>query len=68
VSITNHEHEIIFYKSNKSDRWWMDVPYPLNHQIKFERHHMVPCSYSDYETACRDEMPDKWWQTFQKLG
>jgi formiminoglutamase len=68
VSITNHEHEIIFYKSNKSDRWWMDVPYPINHQIKFERHHMVPCSYSDYETACADEMPDKWWQTFQKLG
>ncbi len=68
VSIKDHEHEIIFYKSNKSDRWWMDVPYPLNHQLKFERHHMVPCSYSDYETACRDEMPDKWWQTYQKLG
>jgi formiminoglutamase len=68
VSITNNEHEIVFYKSNKSDRWWMDVPYPVNHQIKFERHHMVPCSYSDYETACRDEMPDKWWLTFQKLG
>ncbi len=68
VSITNHEHEIVFYKSNKSDRWWMDVPYPINHQIKFERHHMVPCSYSDYETACRDEMPDRWWQTYQKLG
>lgn len=68
VSITNHEHEIVFYKSNKSDRWWMDVPYPVNHQIKFERHHMVPCSYSDYQTACSDEMPDKWWQTYQKLG
>ncbi|MCX6295820.1 MAG: formimidoylglutamase, partial [Bacteroidetes bacterium] len=58
VSIKDHEHEIVFYKSNKSDRWWMDVPYPVNHQIKFERHHMVPCSYSDYETACSDEMPD----------
>lgn len=68
VSIKDHDHEIIFYKSNKSDRWWMDVPYPINHQIKYERHHMVPCSYRDYETACRDEMPDKWWQTYQKLG
>lgn len=68
VSIKGHEHEIVFYKSNKSDRWWMDVPYPVNHQIKFERHHMVPCSYSDYETACSDEMPDSWWQTYQKLG
>lgn len=68
VSIKDHDHEIVFYKSNKSDRWWMDVPYPINHQIKHERHHMVPCSYSDYETACKDEMPDKWWKTFQKLG
>lgn len=68
VSIKDHEHEIVFYKSNKSDRWWMDVPYPVNHQLKFERHHMVPCSYSDYETACSDEMPDSWWQTYQKLG
>lgn len=68
VSIKDHEHEIIFYKSNKSDRWWMDVPYPINHKIKYERHQMVPCSYSDYKTACSDEMPDKWWQTFQKLG
>ena len=67
VSIKDHDHEIVFYKSNKSDRWWMDVPYPINHQIKHERHQMVPCSYRDYETACRDEMPDKWWQTFQKL-
>lgn len=68
VSIKDHEHEIVFYKSNKSDRWWMDVPYPPNHKIKHERHHMVPCSYSDYQIACNDEMPDKWWQTFQKLG
>lgn len=68
VSLKDHEHEIVFYKSNKSDRWWMDVPYPVNHQIKFERHHMVPCSYSDYATACNDEMPDSWWQTYQKLG
>ncbi len=68
VSIKDHDHEIVFYKSNKSDRWWMDVPYPINHQIKHERHQMVPCSYRDYETACRDEMPDKWWQTYQKLG
>jgi arginase family enzyme len=68
VAIKNHDHEIIFYKSNKSDRWWMDVPYPPNHKIKYERHHMVPCSYKDYETACNDEMPDRWWQTYQKLG
>jgi formiminoglutamase len=68
VSIKDHEHEIVFYKSMKSDRWWMDVPYPPNKKIRYERHHLVPCSYSDYEVACREEMPDRWWQTFQKLS
>lgn len=67
VSIKDHKYEIVFYKSMKSDRWWMDVPYPPNKKIRYERHHLVPCSYSDYQTACREEMPDRWWQTFQKL-
>jgi formiminoglutamase len=68
VAIKDYEHELIFYKSDKSDRWWMDVPYPSSKQSKYERHHLVPCSYSDYQIACQEEMPDKWWKTFQKLG
>jgi formiminoglutamase len=67
VFIQNNKYEIIFYKSPKSDRWWMDVPYPPNKKIKYERHHLVPCSYQDYQIACKEEMPDKWWLTFQKL-
>ncbi len=66
VFISENKHEIIFYKSNKSDRWWMEVPYP-NNKSKYERHHLVPCSYSDYQTACNEIIPDKWWQTYQKL-
>lgn len=67
VSIKDNENEILFYKSNKTDRWWMDVPYPADQRYKFERHHLVPCSYSDYEIACKEEMPDRWWRTYQKL-
>jgi formiminoglutamase len=68
VVIKDSLHEIVFYKSNKSDRWWMDVPYPSHQKIKYERHHLVPCSYKDYQIACNDEMPDRWWKTFQKLS
>ena len=67
VNIQNGQNEIIFYKSDKSERWWMDVPYPSHEKIKYERHLLVPCSYSDYKTACNNEVPDRWWQTFQKL-
>jgi len=68
VNIQNSENEVIFYKSDKSERWWMDVPYPSHEKIKYERHLLVPCSYEDYQTACNNEMPDRWWQTFQKLS
>ena len=62
------KYEIIFYKSPKSDRWWMEVPYPTSKNAKYERHYLVPCSYSDYEFAINNGMPDRWWQTFQKLS
>lgn len=68
VAIQDNKHEIVFYKSRKSDRWWMDVPYPPGKNTRYERHHMVPCSYNDYQTAVKEEMPDRWWQTFQKLS
>ena len=62
------EHEIVFYRSNKSDRWWMEVPYPPSEFSKFERHHLVPCNKTDYDNAMKNEMPDLWWRTYQKLG
>lgn len=66
VIIEEESHEIVFYKSLKSDRWWMDVPYP-NSKSKYSRHHLVPCSYDDYKKACDEDIPDRWWKTFQKL-
>src|ERR1700744_860740 len=59
-------HEVIFVKSKKTDRWWMQVPYPTGGS-KNERSHLVPCSYDDYNIAVSGEMPDLWWRTYQKL-
>jgi arginase family enzyme len=67
VNMQEGNNELIFYKSDKSERWWMDVPFPSHNKIKFERHVLVPCSYQDYKTACENEVPNRWWQTFQKL-
>lgn len=67
VSIKDHKDQLVFYKSKKSDRWWMDVPVRKNLQNIYERHHLVPCSYQDYEIACKDDIPDRWWQAYQKL-
>jgi formiminoglutamase len=67
TSLKHEEHELVFVKSKKSDRWWMQVPYPTGGS-KNERFHLVPCLYDDYKTAVSGEMPDLWWRTYQKLN
>ncbi len=67
VTLDNHIDEIVFYKSKKSGRWWMEVPLLNEDTEKYRRHFMVPCSYKDYETASQKEVPDRWWQVYQKL-
>ncbi|MEJ7557316.1 MAG: formimidoylglutamase [Pedobacter sp.] len=66
ASLNDGSGEMLFVKSKKSDRWWMQVPYPTGIS-KNERFHLVPCRYEDYATAVTGEMPDLWWRTFQKL-
>lgn len=66
TSLTADEHEVVFVKSKKSDRWWMQVPYPNTKSVN-ERYHMVPCRYEDYQIAIDGELPDLWWRTYQKL-
>jgi arginase family enzyme len=67
VAIKELQNEIVFYKSKKSDRWWMEVPCPVKLLSKYERHFMVPCSYKDYKTALKEEIPDRWWQAYKKI-
>jgi arginase family enzyme len=67
VQIPNHEEGIVFYKSKTSDRWWMEVKCAENIREKYLRHYLVPCSYADYLTTCGNDIPDRWWQAYQKL-
>ncbi len=67
VHLEAYKDDLVFYKSNKSDRWWMEVPIPGKHGSKFARHQLVPCDYQDYENAMQNEMPDLWWKTYQKF-
>ena len=59
--------ELYFYKSNKSDRWWLDVPFPDGANASYIRHALIPCSYDDYLKAADQEIPDRWWKAYRKL-
>ncbi len=66
ASLKDNTHELVFVKSKKTDRWWMQVPYPVGNS-KNERYHLMPCRYEDYQIAVSGDMPDLWWRTYQKL-
>jgi arginase family enzyme len=67
VRIEGQEEDVIFLRSKKTDRWWIDLSFGRRDRKKYERHHFVPCTKADYELALQDELPDRWWQFFQKL-
>jgi arginase family enzyme len=67
VSLKELENEMLFYKSKATERWWMKVPYHSERKPGYRRHQMVPCSHRDYEMAMENTIPDRWWQTYQKL-
>ncbi len=60
---------INFYRHPHTERWWMEVPYPESIGKKRNRKTvLVACSEKDYEQAKKDEIPERWWMAFNKLG
>ncbi len=66
VSMPVDPEMIQFYKSKFSEKWWMEVPYP-NGKERYSRNSIVPCSYNDYQTAVKGEIPDRYISTLAKL-
>ncbi len=60
------DDELLFYKSSKTERWWIDVPFFLNNDNKSKRNALLPCSYDEYLSACNQEMPERWWKAQRK--
>lgn len=66
VAMPSEPETLLFYKSKFSEKWWMEVPYP-NGRERYSRNSIVPCSYSDYQTATKGEVPDRYISTLSKL-
>ncbi|MFH1120552.1 MAG: formimidoylglutamase [Bacteroidota bacterium] len=67
VPTKNFTDGIVFIKSRKTDRWWMEIVCGPENRQKYVNHYIVPCTYNDYQTACNNDIPDRWWQMYQKL-
>lgn len=58
--------ELVFYKSNKTGRWWIEIPFLSEINNKLKRHTLLPCMHQDYLDACNNIVPERWYKAFQK--
>ncbi len=61
VRITDLEDDLIFVKSNLTDRWWIELPSGKGEELYFA------CSHEDYLTANRNEVPERWVRASERL-
>ncbi|MCO6162373.1 formimidoylglutamase [Flavobacterium sp. NRK F7] len=60
------DEELIFFKSNKTDRWWIEIPFLDNKNNKLKRNTLLPCTHDDYLAACEQEIPSRWWKAYRR--
>lgn len=66
VDLKNLDYQITFWRSSKSGRWWMQVPFANKQSMK--RHALISCSYNDYKKASNDELPDRLLQALKRFS
>lgn len=64
--VPSEEEDLVFYKSNKTDRWWIEIPFITSANNKLKKNTLLPCSYEEYLGACNQEIPERWWKAQRK--
>jgi formiminoglutamase len=60
------DDELIFYKSLKTGRWWIEIPFLPNVNNKLKKHTLLPCTHEDYLEASRGKTPERWYKAYKK--
>jgi hypothetical protein len=65
-TVAMSDRELVFYKSDKSQRWWMEILNEnyLNNKMKTST--LLSCTHQDYQNACSDILPDRWWRATKR--
>lgn len=60
--IVTLDDELVFYKSHKTERWWIEIPFLSNSHNKLKKSTLLPCTNQDYLEACAGNVPERWWK------
>jgi len=64
VKLESGAPELIFWKSERSGRWWLELP----KNPKIQGHHQyLSCTHEDYLKACRQKLPDRLVEAYKRF-
>jgi len=63
--LMENDDPLIFYKSNKTGRWWIEIN--ILSDNKYKRHALIPCTYNDYTEATKQIIPERWYKAMRKM-
>ena len=58
--------ELVFFKSNKTERWWIEIPFLEYSNTKSKQHPLLACTYEDYVSATSGIIPERWYKAYKK--
>ena len=66
-SVTLSDQIMVFYKSDRSNRWWIELTNnsQLNNKIKSTT--LLACTEKDYLEAMQDKIPERWYNGVKRL-
>ena len=67
-SVTLSNQTIIFYKSKKSNRWWMELTNDSYLDNKTKTTTLLACTKEDYDSAILDIIPQRWYNAIKRLN
>lgn len=69
IKYTVHNDEmdldLLFLKSKKSGRWWIEMPAD---KALLRQRFFMPCTREDYDVALEGDIPERWIKGFNKLS
>lgn len=63
--ILEDDDPLVFYKSNKTGRWWIEIK--ILSDNKYKRHALIPCTHQDYKEATKQIIPERWYKAMSKM-
>ncbi len=58
--------ELVFYKSLKTGRWWIQTPFLSFSNTKQKKYSLLACMHEDYEQATKGYIPERWYKACKK--